>query len=87
MFNNFVFPYWYHLLKLLQKHGTIEKFDLLFHRTGPLAGHPRGYAFVTYTTKDEAVTAKTALHNLLVGQKRITATWAHSMGAVSTIFF
>ncbi|KAJ8954536.1 hypothetical protein NQ318_000770 [Aromia moschata] len=39
------FFYWYNLLKLVQKHGAIEKFDLIFHRNGPLAGQPRGYAF------------------------------------------
>lgn len=81
------FLYWYHLLKLLQKHGAIEKFDLLFHRTGPLAGQPRGYAFVTYKSKEEAVAAKELLHNMLIGQKRITATWAHSVNNVITFTF
>lgn len=38
----------YQLLKIVQKYGKIEKFDMLFHRSGPLAGYPRGYAFVTY---------------------------------------
>lgn len=69
----------YQLLKLMQKHGPIEKFDLLFHRSGPLAGQPRGYAFITYETKEAAITAKTALHNKMVGTRRITVTGAHSM--------
>lgn len=68
----------YQLLKLVQTHGTIEKFDLIFHRSGPLAGQPRGYAFVTYLKKVDAVTAKNDLNGKLVGQKRITVTWAHS---------
>ena len=39
---------WYQLLKILQKCGQIEKFDMIFHKSGPLAGQARGYAFVTY---------------------------------------
>ncbi|XP_064212706.1 probable RNA-binding protein 18 [Tribolium castaneum] len=69
----------YHLLKLVQKHGAIEKFDLLFHRTGPLAGQPRGYAFVTYVNQEDAVQAKQVLNNVLVGQRKIVVTWAHSV--------
>ncbi|CAH1104459.1 unnamed protein product [Psylliodes chrysocephalus] len=40
---------------------------------------PRGYAFVTYCKKHDAIVAKDALNNLLVGQKIITVTWAHSV--------
>ncbi|XP_011348243.1 probable RNA-binding protein 18 [Ooceraea biroi] len=69
----------YQLLKLAQKYGTIEKFDLLFHRSGPQAGQPRGYAFVTYKTIQDANTAKDALHNLKVGAKNIIVRWAHSV--------
>ncbi|CAL7939354.1 putative RNA-binding protein 18 [Xylocopa sonorina] len=69
----------YQLLKLVQKHGTIEKFDLLFHRSGPQAGQPRGYAFVTYKTIQDAKAAKDALHNLKVGAKNIIVRWAHSV--------
>nr|XP_033333296.1 probable RNA-binding protein 18 isoform X1 [Megalopta genalis]XP_033333297.1 probable RNA-binding protein 18 isoform X1 [Megalopta genalis] len=72
----------YQLLKLVQKHGTIEKFDLLFHRSGPQAGQPRGYAFVTYKTVQDAETAKDALHNLKVGAKNIIVRWAHSVTEV-----
>lgn len=78
---------WYQLLKLLQKHGTIEKFDLLFHRSGPLVGQPRGYAFVTYSSKDEATLAKQILHNILVGNRKINVTWAHSVNNVSQTTF
>ncbi|XP_023016116.1 probable RNA-binding protein 18 [Leptinotarsa decemlineata] len=69
----------YQLLKLVQKHGDIEKFDLIFHRNGPQAGLPRGYAFVTYIRKEDALSAKNALNNLHVGEKSIIVTWAHSM--------
>lgn len=66
----------------MQKHGKIEKFDLLFHRTGPQAGQPRGYAFVTYLKSKDAEEAKNALNNLKLGQKNILVTWAHSINNV-----
>jgi RNA recognition motif-containing protein len=72
----------YQLLKLIQKYGTIEKFDLLFHRSGPQAGQPRGYAFVTYKTIQDANMAKDALHNLRVGAKNIIVRWAHNVTEV-----
>lgn len=82
----FIFDNWYQLLKLLQKHGTIEKFDLLFHRSGPLIGQPRGYAFVTFSTKEQAAQAKTKLHNQQVGNRHINVTWAHTVNYVSNFF-
>lgn len=66
----------------MQQHGAIEKFDLLFHRTGPLAGQPRGYAFVTFSNKDDASLAKGRLHSKLVGTRNIIVTWAHSISGV-----
>lgn len=42
------FHYRFQLLKIVQKCGKIEKFDMLFHKSGPQVGQPRGYAFVTY---------------------------------------
>ncbi|XP_030749564.1 probable RNA-binding protein 18 isoform X2 [Sitophilus oryzae] len=55
-----------------------RKFDLIFHRTGPLAGQPRGYAFVTYMKSEDALKAKESLNGKLVGQRKIAVTWAHS---------
>lgn len=71
----------------MQKHGTIEKFDLIFHRSGPLSGQPKGYAFVTYSTQKEATAAKELLHNALVGQKMVSVMWAHSINLVSSYFY
>lgn len=71
-------------MKLIQIHGPIEKFDLIFHRTGPLAGLPRGYGFVTYKTTEHASKAIAALNGKLVGQKHIKVTWAHSAEIVSS---
>ncbi|KAG5323975.1 RBM18 protein, partial [Acromyrmex heyeri] len=63
----------------------INEFDLLFHRSGPQAGQPRGYAFVTYKTIQDAIRAKDALHNLKVGAKNIIVRWAHSVTEVQYV--
>lgn len=82
----YAFFYRYHLLKLVQKYGTIEKFDLLFHRSGPSAGQPRGYAFVTYSAKADATKAKDALDGMMLGCKRVVVRWANSVSKVFATF-
>ncbi|KAF4524773.1 hypothetical protein B566_EDAN014467 [Ephemera danica] len=77
--NTLFFPYRYQLIKLLQKHGAVEKFDLLFHRNGPMAGQPRGYAFVTYENTANATKAMEALDGQTIGNKRIAVRLAHSV--------
>ncbi|OCH93219.1 hypothetical protein OBBRIDRAFT_802098 [Obba rivulosa] len=42
----------YTLLQAFSKFGRISKLDYLFHKTGPLKGKPRGYAFLEYAEKD-----------------------------------
>ncbi|XP_066603421.1 probable RNA-binding protein 18 isoform X2 [Prorops nasuta] len=69
----------YQLLRIVQKYGNIEKFDLLFHRFGPQAGQPRGYAFVTYKRVEDAEVAKDALNNLRIGAKNMVVRYAHSV--------
>ena len=43
-----------HLLKLFQPFGEIIQLDYLFHKSGPLKGEPRGYAFVAFADADSA---------------------------------
>ncbi|XP_039280795.1 probable RNA-binding protein 18 [Nilaparvata lugens] len=69
----------YYLLKLLQKYGAIEKFDMLFHRSGPLSGQSRGYAFVTYESRDIAEQVKNYLDGKRLGTKHVAVRWAHNM--------
>ncbi|XP_049544683.1 probable RNA-binding protein 18 [Anopheles darlingi] len=66
----------YQLLKIVQKYGKIEKFDMLFHRSGPLAGYPRGYAFVTYENHQDSQSALKRLDGKVVGEKTIVVRWA-----------
>nr|XP_014284051.1 probable RNA-binding protein 18 isoform X2 [Halyomorpha halys] len=69
----------FQLLKILQKYGTIEKFDLLFHKSGPLAGQPRGYGFVTFKSKEDAESMMKELDGKKIGSKHISVKWAHSL--------
>jgi hypothetical protein len=39
----------YTLIQAFSKFGTIAKLDFLFHKSGPLRGKPRGYAFVEFS--------------------------------------
>jgi len=42
----------YTLVQVFSKFGKITSVDYLFHKSGPLKGKPRGYAFVKYTDED-----------------------------------
>ncbi len=42
----------YTLLQAFSKFGKISKLDYLFHKSGPLKGKPRGYAFVEFSDKE-----------------------------------
>ena len=42
----------YTLLQAFSKFGKISKLDFLFHKSGPLRGKPRGYAFVEFSNKE-----------------------------------
>ncbi|CAG9783983.1 unnamed protein product [Diatraea saccharalis] len=66
----------YQLLKLVRVYGNIEKFDMLFHRSGPNAGQPRGFAFVTYKLRQDAVLAMNSLNGQLLGTKKICVKFA-----------
>lgn len=72
-------------MKLLQSFGKLEKFDMLFHRTGPLAGQPRGYAFVTYKDKANAAKCMSKLNASKLGTRVIVVKYAHNMSKVGVI--
>ena len=42
----------YTVLQLFSKFGKISNLDFLFHKSGPLKGKPRGYAFIEFTDED-----------------------------------
>ncbi|GAA6009656.1 hypothetical protein JCM10207_004144 [Rhodosporidiobolus poonsookiae] len=64
----------YLLMQVCAKHGKIAKLDYLFHKTGPQKGKPRGYAFVEYSSKEEAQRALQALNDkVLRGRKMVVS--------------
>ncbi|ORX94806.1 RNA-binding domain-containing protein [Basidiobolus meristosporus CBS 931.73] len=49
--------------QLFQKYGKITGLDFLFHTAGPLQGQPRGYCFVEYSKREEAMKAISELNS------------------------
>ncbi|KAH8368779.1 hypothetical protein KR084_003225 [Drosophila pseudotakahashii] len=72
-------PYRFQLLKLMQKCGAIEKFDMLFHKGGPMVGQSRGYAFVTFAQNEGATNALLKLDGTSVGNRSIAVRLAKNI--------
>ncbi|GAB2265163.1 hypothetical protein Dimus_000228 [Dionaea muscipula] len=53
------------LIKLFSPYGKIQSEDFLWHTRGPKRGEPRGFAFIQYSTKEEAMLAKEKMHGRL----------------------
>ncbi|XP_001354817.3 probable RNA-binding protein 18 isoform X1 [Drosophila pseudoobscura] len=69
----------FQLLKLMQKCGPIEKFDMLFHKGGPMVGQSRGYAFVTFAENEGATNALLKLDGTSVGSRSIAVRLAKNI--------
>ncbi|KAL0452470.1 UNVERIFIED_CONTAM: putative RNA-binding protein 18 [Sesamum latifolium] len=50
------------LIKMFSPFGKIISEDFLWHTRGPKRGEPRGYAFVQFSSKEEAIRAKEKMH-------------------------
>ncbi|XP_042493682.1 probable RNA-binding protein 18 [Macadamia integrifolia] len=53
------------LLKLFSPFGKIVSEDFLWHTRGPKRGEPRGFAFIQYSTREEAQLAKEKMNGRL----------------------
>lgn len=53
------------LIKLFSPFGKIISEDFLWHTRGPKRGEPRGFAFIEYSSKEEAKLAKEKMHGKL----------------------
>ncbi|KAF4356508.1 hypothetical protein F8388_026980 [Cannabis sativa] len=53
------------LIKMFSPFGKIVSEDFIWHTRGPKRGEPRGFAFVEYSTKEEARLAKEKMHGRL----------------------
>ncbi|KZO94371.1 RNA-binding domain-containing protein [Calocera viscosa TUFC12733] len=67
----------YTLIKAFERFGKITSLDFLFHKAGPQKGKPRGYAFIEYSNKDEALKAMITMHDKLVRGRNLVVTFAH----------
>ncbi|KAK4436277.1 putative RNA-binding protein 18 [Sesamum alatum] len=50
------------LIKMFSPFGKIISEDFLWHTRGPKRGEPRGYAFVQFSSKEDAIRAKEKMH-------------------------
>ncbi|KAF6760381.1 hypothetical protein DFP72DRAFT_882052, partial [Ephemerocybe angulata] len=66
----------YAVLRAFSKFGKVTKLDFLFHKSGPLKGKPRGYAFIEYSRDEEAKKALTMAHDKLLRGRKIVVTYA-----------
>ncbi|OQR76481.1 hypothetical protein BIW11_07758 [Tropilaelaps mercedesae] len=69
------------LLHILKPYGTVTQFDLLVHKTGPMKGLPRGYAFVTFETDKQAEQAVRSLDGQRLLERRLAVSYAHEAPA------
>jgi len=67
----------YSLIQVFSKHGKIAKMDYLFHKAGPQKGKPRGYAFVEYASKEEALQALAATNDKMLRGRKVSVTFAN----------
>ncbi|KAL5521231.1 hypothetical protein ACEPAG_9154 [Sanghuangporus baumii] len=77
----------YTFVQLFKKFGTISKFDFLFHKSGPSKGKPRGYAFVEYKDKEDALKALVNAHDKIVHGRKLVVTYANQAPVYDTPFF
>ncbi|XP_011181988.1 probable RNA-binding protein 18 isoform X2 [Zeugodacus cucurbitae] len=54
-----------------QFRSKAKRFDMLFHKSGPLVGQSRGYAFVTFGTADAALKALEKLNGTPIANRPI----------------
>lgn len=68
------------LLVLFHPHGQLRKLDLVFHRSGPQKGKPKGYAFVELATAEQAKRARLAVEGKLVKGREVRVRYASLEG-------
>lgn len=86
----------YTLVQVFSKYGKITKLDIMYHKSGPLKGKPRGYAFVEYSSKDvsicglhgeadnqDALKALVKLHDRLLRGRKLVVTYANAVSGTA----
>ncbi|KAI9285136.1 hypothetical protein BC943DRAFT_360657 [Umbelopsis sp. AD052] len=66
----------YALVKLFEPFGKITLMDFLFHFAGPKRGQPRGYCFLEYSSKEEALKAIDTMNNKMIKGRPLIVSFA-----------
>ncbi|KAI3985537.1 hypothetical protein MKX01_033851 [Papaver californicum] len=64
------------LIKMFSPYGKIESEDFLWHTRGPKRGEPRGFAFIQFSTKEEAQLAKQKMNGRLACGRPLVVRYA-----------
>ncbi|WJX66345.1 hypothetical protein P8452_50910 [Trifolium repens] len=72
------------LLRMFNPYGKIVSEDFLWHTRGPKRGEPRGFAFIQYSTKEEAILAKEKMHGKLACGRPLVVRLASERYALET---
>lgn len=67
------------LIQIFSKYGKITKLDFMFHKTGILKGKPRGFAFIQFLDKADALKAMVKLHDRLLRGRKLVVTYASTV--------
>lgn len=64
------------LIQLFSKFGSISKLDFLFNKAGPNKGQPRGYCFLEFSKKEDAMNALVEVNGKVFRGRKIEVGWA-----------
>ncbi|KAI8391600.1 uncharacterized protein BYT42DRAFT_557425 [Radiomyces spectabilis] len=67
----------YPIVKLFQPFGKITFLELMIHRTGPKKGQSRGFCFLEFAKKEDALRASAKLHGHVVKGRPLVVSFAH----------
>ncbi|KAI8978465.1 hypothetical protein BDB01DRAFT_799995 [Pilobolus umbonatus] len=67
----------YAIVKLFEPYGKITFIDVMVHWAGPKKGLPRGYCFLEYEKKEQALKAIHSLHGKTIKGKPLVVSFAH----------
>ncbi|XP_068635687.1 uncharacterized protein [Aristolochia californica] len=72
------------MIKLFSPFGKIVQEDFLWHTRGPKRGEPRGYAFIQYSTREEALLAKEKMNGRLACGRPLVVRFASEKQLLET---
>ncbi|KAG2235150.1 hypothetical protein INT48_006531 [Thamnidium elegans] len=67
----------YTVVKIFEKFGKIKYIEVMIHRTGPKKGLSKGYCFLEYENKEQALTAINTLQGKMIKGKPLNVSFAH----------